>query len=475
MGIQELVLSWRIRRVPASMPHRYSLGLILPLIGRMAAGDFQSIAASFGEAVVLAGVHHSTTTNPDGTSINFWSPGFEGVPGKAVGLSNPHMAAADAYGNVFVADKSGHAILKIGRDGIVHTFAGTHIAGFNGDGPAQANSLQISNPNGLYVLPSGVVYLLDPGNHRIRRVGLDGQMTTIVNDTAPDWAPSGRALWVSGDEQLIYYAQEFPPVPPAIVANGAVLKSWTAASGIQILCTKAVGFRNPGNMDVNPVDGRLYVTDRAEEDTTKAAMGLFRIDGIDQRTRITGNGSQPVAADGKPALTSFIQEPRGLAFLPDGSYFICGHKDGSVWYVDTSQVLHQYLNGSGKKDGFVVKDGLHPPLTDQNYFAQPRSVTLAPNGDLLVVCNDSGYVFRIKSAVPSRPSGLRATLDSHQDLVLQWTGEFGRGYRVERSFDLKAASWTPVSAVGADRTRLAHFTEPTTGGSHAFYRVLPSL
>ena len=195
------------------------------------ADEFPDLAASFGTTRTLAGVHHATTSNPDGTAINFWTPDFEGATATTVGLSNPHMACADAYGNVYIADKAGQAVLKITTDGLIHTFAGTHVGGFNGDGPAPATSLQISNVNGLFVFPSGIVYLLDPGNHRIRRVDTDGTMTTIVNDPEPEWYPSGRALWVSPDETLIYYTHEYPAVPPSSIADGAVVKRWTTTNG----------------------------------------------------------------------------------------------------------------------------------------------------------------------------------------------------------------------------------------------------
>ena len=230
-------------------------------------------------------------------------------------------------------------------------------------------------------------------------------MTTIVNDPDPKWASSGRALWVSRDETLIYYTHEYPAVPPSSIADGAVVKRWTTTNGIETVCSKSVGFRNPGNIDVNPVDGKLYVCDRAEEDTTKLATGLFRIDGPERRTRITGNVTQPVASDGLPAVNSFIEGTRGVAFLSDGSYFLAGHKDGNVWFVDATGTIHKYLRGKGGGDSFALNDGKHPPLTAKDYFAQPRSVTIAPNGDLLVVCNDSGFLFRVDGPVPVFLSG----------------------------------------------------------------------
>lgn len=437
------------------------------------ADEFQALATSFSLTKTLAGVHHATNNNPDGSAINFWNSGFEGQPAVSASLSNPHAAGADAYGNIFIADKSSHAILRISADGLIHTFAGTHVAGFNGDGPAQATSLQISSPNGLHVLPNGVVYLLDPGNHRIRRVNPDGQMTTVIQDTDPNWAPSGRALWVSPDEQVIYYTHEYPPVPPSTRANGAVLKKWTPAGGIQTVCSRTVGLVNPANIDVNPADGKLYLTDRAEEDSTKMAQGLFRIDGIDQRTRITGNASQPNAAAGHLAINSFIEEPRGIAFRPDGAYFICGHKDGSIWFVDTTGILHQYLNGSGKKDAYAFPDNQHPPLVDKNYFSQPRSVGLAPNGNLLMVSNDSGFLFQVQNDFLAQATNLNLRLVA-AGAQLEWLGAAGRGYRIERATNLQTSAWNPVNAVRGVVGTTTFFEPSFTSNGNRFYRVLPA-
>ena len=238
-----------------------------------------------------------------------------------------------------------------------------------------------------------------------------------------------------------------------------------------------MGFRNPGNIAVNPVDGLLYVCDRAEDDTTKTAPGLFRIDGPDLRTRITGNNTQPLAADGQLASNSYIDGPRGIAFRPDGSYFLCAHKNGNVWFVDTAGGLHNYLRGKGSGDSYNLADGLHPPLTSIFYFAQPRAVTLAPNGDLLGVCNDSGFVFRVNNVnPPNLLADLRLTPRGTNGVHLSWTGVPGRGYRVERAFDLQPESWEPIGAVGGSGTGPTEFTDPDPA-THAqsFYKILPSL
>ena len=469
-----------------------STALVIACSSLAKADEYVDVVNSFGGVTNVIGMHQNVTNNPDGTGINFWNSALhEGQPANTVPLSGPHIANADAFGNLYIADKFSHSILKITPDGLVHTFAGTHVAGFNGDGPAPANTLQINLPNGLFVFPSGVVYLLDPGNRRIRRVGLNGMMTTIVTNpvtepgqtvgTGYDWYPSGRGLWVSPDEQTIFYTNEFAPVSPSILADGATVKKWTAAGGIEVLCSKAMGFRNPGNLAVNPVDGKLYVTDRAEEDTSLLAQGLFRIDGTEARTRITGNGTQPTAGEGQLAINSFIQQPRGIAFLPNGAYFLCAHKGGDVWYVDTAGILHRYLHGRGTRDYYNLTNGLHPPLTGlapngQEWYSQARAITIAPNGNLVCVSNDSGYVFVVNSvAPPPLPKDLRPVKRDAGGLHLSWSGIFSRGYLVERSAELLPQNWQIIGAAGGTATAL-EFTDPAAIPlSHAFYRLAPSL
>ncbi len=469
--------------------------LLQNLVGTAARADeYTDLVNSFGGVTNIIGMHQTTTNNPDGTGINFWNSTLhEGKPANTVPLSGPHIANADAFGNLYIADKFSHSILKITPDGLVHTFAGTHVAGFNGDGPAPANTLQLSVPNGLYVFPNGVVYLLDPGNRRIRRVGLDGMMTTIVTNpvTEPgqtpasgwDWYPSGRGLWVSPDEQLIYFTNEFAPIPPIVVgvsiALGATVKKWTPTGGIEVVCSKAVGFRNPGNLAVNPVDGKLYVTDRAEEDATFAAQGLFRIDGPDARTRITGDASQPVAGESQPVNTSFIEQPRGIAFLPNGAYFLCAHKGSNganVWYVDTAGILHRYIRGRKSGDIYNLTNGLHPPLTSIEYYSQARAVTIAPNGDLYCVSNDSGYVFKVSSVAPPQlPKDFHPTRRDVGGLHLSWSGIFGHGYLVERSSELLPQNWQIIGAAGGSATALEFIDPAALPLAHAFYRLAPSL
>src|SRR5256886_17333067 len=137
---------------------------------------------------------------------------------------------ADDAGNIYIADKDSHSILEITSDGTIHTFAGTHVGGFNGDGPAAATSLQLNFPNGEWVRGDGTVYILDTDNGRIRRVDTFGVMTTLF--TVAGGISTGRGLWVSADESLVYFA------------SGTDLKKWTPIGGGPLLNNQ---FKAPGN------------------------------------------------------------------------------------------------------------------------------------------------------------------------------------------------------------------------------------
>ena len=89
--------------------------------------------------------------------------------------------ALDAGGNLYIADSSNRRIRKMTSSGIITTVAGTGVQGFSGDGgPAAAATL--NRPTSVIVDPAGNVYFSDSSNQRIRRVGVDGNISTIAGN-----------------------------------------------------------------------------------------------------------------------------------------------------------------------------------------------------------------------------------------------------------------------------------------------------
>jgi trimeric autotransporter adhesin len=123
--------------------------------------------------------------------------GYGGDGGPAIDASfyNPVRVAVDPSGNVLVADQSDHRIRRITPAGIITTLAGngagTPAAGsFSGDG-GPATSASLNNPTAVTVDAAGVVYFSDQFNQRIRKVVLDGTITTIAGNGNPGFTGDG--------------------------------------------------------------------------------------------------------------------------------------------------------------------------------------------------------------------------------------------------------------------------------------------
>src|ERR1039457_5511850 len=87
--------------------------------------------------------------------------------------------AIDTSGDLFVADSVDSVIRKITLDGTITTVAGTGTPGFSRDnGPA--TSAQLNGPTGVAVDGSGNLYIADQVNQRIRKVTPGGVITTIA-------------------------------------------------------------------------------------------------------------------------------------------------------------------------------------------------------------------------------------------------------------------------------------------------------
>ena len=113
--------------------------------------------------------------------------GGDGGPALEARISQPVGQAAepaggitfDAEGNLYFADSGNHRIRKIDMDGIITTVAGTGERGFSGDG-GLATQAQLNNPVDVEVASDGSVYIADTYNSCVRCIGADGIIRTVA-------------------------------------------------------------------------------------------------------------------------------------------------------------------------------------------------------------------------------------------------------------------------------------------------------
>ncbi|MET7391826.1 hypothetical protein ACFYPT_41625 [Streptomyces sp. NPDC005529] len=118
--------------------------------------------------------------------------GFNGdnQPATTAHLKSPRAVAADAHGNLYIADTYNHRVRKVDAEGTITTVAGTGTRGFSGDGQP-ATTAQLWYPGGVAVDVHGTLYIADRQNHRIRKVDAHGTITTVAGTSEEEGRPVG--------------------------------------------------------------------------------------------------------------------------------------------------------------------------------------------------------------------------------------------------------------------------------------------
>ena len=263
-----------------------------------------------GEVTTLAG--NGTRGHTDG-------------PGKNAQFNYPQAVAADAVGNVYVADYGNNVIRRITSGGIVSTFAGNGRAGFI-DGAA--NLAQFNQPRGVAVDNNGTVFVVEGANNCVRMISSAGVVSTL--------AGTGTAGYIEGDGKIaqfkhprgvtiddagnVYVAdsenQRIRKITPGRIVStlaGNGVAGFADGMGIsaQFNFPRGVTTDNKGN---------IYVADTENHRIRKiSANGMV--------STLGGNGIAGFA-DGNDSLTLF-NFPRGIAFF-NGNLYVADQENHRI-------------------------------------------------------------------------------------------------------------------------------------------------
>jgi len=218
--------------------------------------------------------------------------GGDGGPAPSALLANPYGVAVDAQGNLFVADSANHRIRKVGPAGIITTVAGTGAPGYSGDG-GPAPSAQLAFPFGVAVDGQGDLFIADTYNHRIRKVSPAGTITTV--------AGSGSTGNFGGG-----YSGDGGP-----------------AASAQLRFPQGVTADNQGN---------IFIAD-SENDRIRMVNPAGII------TTVAGTGIGGYNGDGGPATGAQLFTPLGVLVDAQGNLFIADSDNARVRKVSPAGII----------------------------------------------------------------------------------------------------------------------------------------
>lgn len=278
------------------------------------------------------------------------SPGElgDGGPAFAATLWGASGVTSDPYGNVYIADQNNNRVRKVTSSGAITTIAGGRI----GDGQL-ALFAQFSNPGKMVRDSAGNLFIADTGQNRIRKIGVDGVITTVAGtgeigfsgDGGPAvnanlYSPQGIAL---DSQDNLYIADRFNHRVRKVTKDGLI----HTVAGDGVMGFKTEGDGGPavsahlGSPRAVAVDksGNLYI----------AVGDYLRKVGTDGKiTTFAGGGSNtPAFSDGGPATKAFLNSPSDLAFDAAGNLYVAAvvlRKISSDGIIDSVKGSSQLLN-----------------------------------------------------------------------------------------------------------------------------------
>ena len=382
-------------------------GVVTTFAGSGTAGSVNATgtAASFngpdGLAIDAAGnIYVSDYNNnlirkitPAGVVSTFAGSGSAGSINGSSGTSSfnkPVGLAADASGNIYVADAGNNKIRKITPAGMVSTYAGTGTASLVNGADSIAT---FHNPVAVTIDASGNTYVCDNGNQAIRRIS-SGLVSTF--STGYNMGPAGITVDLSGNVYVAHtLAHEIIKIVPAsnnvdtYTPTAFVLAGATTNTTSQNGIGTAAGFSYPSSVAFDNL-GNLYVGDGPQV----------------RRISLVGYALNTIVTDSSGYTnTSFAADeplPPGLSFNPINGAISGTPTTASSTATDYSYFITAY-NAAGSSTTTISFDINAAPATDKAVILpflsennEPVvSSALSPNGDgindVLTITNIEKY------------------------------------------------------------------------------------
>ncbi len=283
-------------------------------------------------------------------------PGMSGSndgAGSVSRFNEPVSVATDKQGNFYVADKFNNKIRKVTASGTTTTVAGTGVAGST-DGAGSVATF--NEPWGIACDTLGNVYVADTKNYKIRRVDINGAVTTVAGvglfGTTNGPVSTARfgfpvSLAVSPDGSVIYVS-EYQTHVIRKIQNGQVntIAGAVYMPGSNDGSMLAASFTNPHGLAMAS-NGDVLI---ADEGNSK----IRRMTPTGSVTTISGTGI-PGSNDGPNGIAQF-NFPTDITLDSFGNAFITDAGNQTVRKLELASGMVSSYAGSAGVSGY--QDGV---------------------------------------------------------------------------------------------------------------------
>jgi sugar lactone lactonase YvrE len=322
---------------------------------------------------------------------------MDNIPAANALLNFPRGVALDANGNLFIADRVNNRIRKVSPAGLITTIAGTGLAGYSGDGGPAANAA-LNGPVAVAVSNGGEVFFSDFRNNRVRRVSIDGNISTFAGTGASGFGgdgvaavgaqlngPIGLAVDAGGN---VYFSDQSNHRVRRVATDGTI--STFAGTGVNGFsgdsgAASSASLSFPSGLTIDS-QGRLYIADGNNDRIRRVSLsGTI--------ATIAGSGIPGFSGDGGLAVTATLRNPADVAIDSAGNLYIADVSNARVRKVSSAGVISS-IAGNGLT-GYGIGDGA---AATSATLSAPAAVAFDATGNLYVA---DFYKHRVRKVTPS--------------------------------------------------------------------------